>query len=76
MTLLDSIFLSLSDWRLKMSQFYEDTVQSEDRRPCSGLREELKFCLLESDCVKKVISNCVGSLFFHFCGDFRVVIWK
>jgi len=42
------------DWRLKMSQFYDDTVQKEDTRPCAGLREELKFCLLESDCVKKL----------------------
>ncbi|ODN01948.1 Cytochrome c oxidase assembly factor 5 [Orchesella cincta] len=41
------------DWRLKMSQFYEDTVQNEDHRPCAGLRQELKFCLQESDCVKK-----------------------
>jgi len=40
------------DWRLKMSQLYDDTVQPEDHRPCAGLRKELKACLLDSDCVK------------------------
>ncbi|XP_021966161.1 cytochrome c oxidase assembly factor 5 [Folsomia candida] len=40
------------DWRLKMSQLYEDTVQQDDNRPCAGLRKELKACLQESDCVK------------------------
>jgi cytochrome c oxidase assembly factor 5 len=26
-----------------------------DQNPCAGIRADLKMCLLESDCVKKVI---------------------
>ncbi len=44
----------LLDWRLKMSQLYEDTVTPEDHRPCAGLRKELKACLQESECVQVV----------------------
>ena len=35
----------------------EDIEDQKPRAPCSGLRKELKECILESDCVKKVKFN-------------------
>lgn len=36
----------------------EETIEDQKpRAPCSGLRKELKECILESDCVKKVTLN-------------------
>ena len=32
----------------------ENTEGQTPEKPCSGLRKELKECILESDCVKKV----------------------
>ena len=32
----------------------ENIEDQKPRAPCSGLRKELKECILESDCVKKV----------------------
>ena len=33
----------------------EENIESETpEKPCSGLRKELKECILASDCVKKV----------------------
>ncbi|XP_033102167.1 cytochrome c oxidase assembly factor 5-like [Anneissia japonica] len=34
-----------------MPKYYED--KPESKRPCSGLKEDLKTCLLESNCVRK-----------------------
>ncbi|KAJ1118530.1 hypothetical protein NDU88_006721 [Pleurodeles waltl] len=34
-----------------MPKYYED--KEEDTQPCSGVREDLKTCLLETDCVLK-----------------------
>lgn len=33
---------------------YEESMELEDKTACSGVRADLKKCLLESDCVKKV----------------------
>lgn len=35
----------------------ENIEDQKPRAPCTGLRKELKECILESDCVKKVIFN-------------------
>lgn len=35
----------------------EALEDQKPRAPCSGLRKELKECILESDCVKKVNLN-------------------
>lgn len=32
----------------------EDIENQKPQKPCSGLRKELKDCILASDCVKKV----------------------
>ena len=43
-----------------MSQFDEENIENQGPiEPCSGLRKELKECILGSDCVKKVgLRNC------------------
>lgn len=33
---------------------YEETEKLADTSACAGVRADLKMCLLESDCVKKV----------------------
>lgn len=33
---------------------YEENMELVDKTACSGIRADLKNCLLESDCVKKV----------------------
>ncbi|XP_046670659.1 cytochrome c oxidase assembly factor 5 [Homalodisca vitripennis] len=41
---------------------YEDTAELEDKTSCSGLRADLKMCLLESDCCrvkKKTPRECL-----------------
>ncbi|XP_063956399.1 cytochrome c oxidase assembly factor 5-like [Lytechinus pictus] len=35
-----------------MPKYFEEP-DGEVRKPCAGLREDLKACLLESDCVRK-----------------------
>ncbi|XP_022079572.1 cytochrome c oxidase assembly factor 5-like [Acanthaster planci] len=43
-----------------MPKYFED--KEESKRPCSGVREDLKTCLLESDCVridKKTPKECL-----------------
>ncbi|XP_015266680.1 PREDICTED: cytochrome c oxidase assembly factor 5 [Gekko japonicus] len=43
-----------------MPKYYED--KEKDERPCAGIREDLRFCLLESFCVvqeKKSIKQCL-----------------
>lgn len=37
-----------------MPKYYED--KEEDNRACAGVREDLKTCLLEHECVVKVSS--------------------
>lgn len=36
--------------------FTEEGEELADKRPCAAFRAELKMCLLESDCCKKVAS--------------------
>ncbi len=38
----------------------DDTIEELEKKPkaaCGGLREDLKQCLIDSDCVRKVGSN-------------------
>lgn len=35
-----------------MPKYYEEVSGLDDKRPCGGLRSDLKTCVLESDCVK------------------------
>ncbi|XP_045581661.1 cytochrome c oxidase assembly factor 5 [Procambarus clarkii] len=45
-------------------KYYEEAKNSEDKRPCAGLREDLKACLLATDCVrlhKKTPKECLKS---------------
>ena len=35
-----------------MPKYFEE--KEESKRPCAGVREDLKACLLESDCVRIV----------------------
>ena len=41
-------------WKEAMQLDEQDIENQKPHRPCSGLRKELKECLLASDCVKKV----------------------
>lgn len=41
-----------------MPKYYEG--KEESGRPCSGFREDLQSCLLESDCVLKVRQGRAG----------------
>uniref|UniRef100_A0A672K387 Cytochrome c oxidase assembly factor 5 n=1 Tax=Sinocyclocheilus grahami TaxID=75366 RepID=A0A672K387_SINGR len=43
-----------------MPKYYED--KEDDGRACAGLREDFKACLLQHDCVAKVISSIAFSL--------------
>ena len=40
----------------------ENIEDQKPRAPCTGLRKELKGCILESDCVKKVIFNWIHTI--------------
>lgn len=45
-------------------KYYEEAKESEDKRPCSGIREDLKRCLLATDCVilqRKTPKECILS---------------
>lgn len=44
------IFRSL----FKMMRYEGENAHLADQNPCAGIRADLKMCLLESDCVKKV----------------------
>ena len=49
----------LPKWRIvlyeKMSLVDEENIENQKpEKPCSGLRKELKNCILASDCVKMV----------------------
>lgn len=35
-------------------RYEEEGEQLQDKSPCAGIRADLKMCLLESDCCKKV----------------------
>lgn len=37
-----------------MMQYEEEGERLADETPCAGSRAELKMCLLDSDCVKRV----------------------
>lgn len=37
-----------------VQQFYEPVEEFKVYKPCDALREDLKFCLVNTDCVKKV----------------------
>lgn len=37
---------------------YEESMELTDKTACSVVRADLKKCLLQSDCVKKVILLC------------------
>jgi hypothetical protein len=39
-----------------MMRYEGENAHLQDQNPCAGIRADLKMCLLESDCVKKVIS--------------------
>jgi hypothetical protein len=39
----------------KMMRYEGENAHLIDHNPCAGIRADLKMCLLESDCVKKVI---------------------
>jgi hypothetical protein len=39
----------------KMMRYEGENAHLADQKPCAGIRADLKMCLLESDCVKKVI---------------------
>lgn len=38
-------------------RYEEEGETLQDKSPCAGIRADLKMCLLESDCCKKVNSN-------------------
>ncbi|CAM1292357.1 Uncharacterised protein g416 [Pycnogonum litorale] len=43
---------------------YEDVLTEKDKRPCEGVKRDLKACLLDSDCVKlhkKTPKECLRS---------------
>ena len=40
-----------------MPQSFYDAEQLADTRPCSALREDLKFCIQNTDCYKKVCKS-------------------
>ena len=45
-----------------MPKFFGDDGEEEVKKPalaCQGLREDLKECLVNSDCVQKVSSNYI-----------------
>lgn len=35
-------------------QYVEENEELVDKTPCAGVRADLKMCLLDSDCCKKV----------------------
>ncbi|PSN53353.1 Cytochrome c oxidase assembly factor 5 [Blattella germanica] len=37
-----------------MMKYDEERAHLKDESPCAGIRADLKMCLLESDCVKKL----------------------
>ena len=37
-----------------MPKYFEEPTEGGTKRPCAGLKEDLKACLMESDCVTKV----------------------
>jgi hypothetical protein len=39
----------------RMMRYEGENAHLVDQNPCAGIRADLKMCLLESDCVKKVI---------------------
>ena len=41
----------------------ENLEDKKPRAPCSGLKKELKECILESDCVRKVNGNSILDYF-------------
>uniref|UniRef100_T1IQD0 Cytochrome c oxidase assembly factor 5 n=1 Tax=Strigamia maritima TaxID=126957 RepID=T1IQD0_STRMM len=34
------------------ARYYSEADQIEDKRPCAGLRADLRDCIMQSDCVK------------------------
>lgn len=54
----------MADWlRQQNMELDEENIEDQKpRAPCTGLRKELKECILESDCVKKVIFNWIHTI--------------
>lgn len=38
-------------------KFYDPEEQPTDKTPCGALRDDLKYCLQNTDCFKKVLCN-------------------
>ena len=38
-------------------KFYDPEEQITDKTPCGALRDDLKYCLQNTDCFKKVLCN-------------------
>merc|ERR1711970_423139 len=50
---LSTIFIqNLHFKEIYTMKYYEEAKESEDKRPCAQLREDLKACLLATDCVR------------------------
>ena len=47
-----------------MPKYFEETPEEikKPKRACAGLRDDLKTCLLESDCVRKVCHSLTALL--------------
>ncbi|KZS01218.1 Uncharacterized protein APZ42_002189 [Daphnia magna] len=41
-----------------MPQSFYEPEQLADTRPCSALRDDLKFCIQNTDCYKKLNQTC------------------
>ena len=51
-----------------MPKYYEAPSSDKPKRSCDGLREDLKMCLLNSDCVKKASIQTKLSIYsFGYC---------
>jgi len=46
-----------------MMRYEGENAHLADQSPCAGIRADLKMCLLESDCVKKVNYHLLEVLF-------------
>nr|XP_020661275.1 cytochrome c oxidase assembly factor 5-like [Pogona vitticeps] len=57
-----------------MPRYYEGKV--EDRRPCSGLREDLGDCLLRSSCVLKDGKTPKQCAKEGHCKDFVIAFYE
>ncbi|XP_076362509.1 cytochrome c oxidase assembly factor 5 [Tachypleus tridentatus] len=47
-----------------MPKYYDEIAEIHDKKPCAGLREDLKACLISTDCVrvhKRTPKDCLLS---------------